>query len=119
MRARTAAPATVLAVLAALALTIGVGARQQSAGGAPQVQDEDFARAVKQWTTAPEFLSPLVDHLPRVPGIPSPKQILGHHIGAPKELTYYADIVRYYRALAAATPRVRVMTIGKTDEGRD
>ena len=33
-------------------------------------QDDDFARAVREWTTAPEFLSPLVDHLPRVPGDP-------------------------------------------------
>ena len=40
-------------------------------------------------------------------------------IGEPKKLTYYADILKYYRALAAATPRVKVMTIGKSNEGRD
>ena len=56
-------------------------------------------------------------HLPKVAGIPSPKDILGYHIGAPRKLTYYADIVKYYRALAAATPRVKVETIGKSDEG--
>ena len=84
------------------------------------VQDDpDFARAVKEWTTRPEFISPLVDHLPKVAGIPSPKDILGHHIGEPKKLTYYADILKYYRALAAATPRVKVVTIGKSNEGRD
>jgi hypothetical protein len=109
-----------IALLASVALTVGpVSAVQQGTGTARQQQDDDFARAVRDWTTAPEFLSPLVDHLPRVPGIPSPKEVLGHHVGAPKELTYYADILRYYRALAAATPRVKVMTIGKTDEGRD
>ena len=81
--------------------------------------DPDFARAVKEWTTRPEFMSPLVDHLPKVPGIPSPKDILGHHIGEPKKLTYYADILKYYRALAAATPRVKVVSIGKSNEGRD
>ena len=63
--------------------------------------------------------SPLVDHLPKVAGIPSPKDVLGHHIGEPKKLTYYADILKYYRALAAATPRVKVVTIGKSNEGRD
>ena len=68
---------------------------------------------VKEWTTRPEFISPLVDHLPKVAGIPSPKDVLGHHIGEPKKLTYYADILKYYRALAAATPRVKVVTIGK------
>src|SRR6185503_17541061 len=35
------------------------------------------------------------------------------------KLTYYADILKYYRALAAATPRVKVETIGKSDEGRE
>ncbi len=84
-----------------------------------QAQDEDFARAVKEWTTQPYFISPLVDHLPKVPGVPSPKDVLGHHIGQPATLTYYADILKFYRALAAATPRVKVETIGKSDEDRE
>ena len=81
--------------------------------------DEEFARLVREWTTRPEFLSPLVDHLPRVAGVPSPKDVLGYHVGQPKKLTYYADILKYYRALAAASPRVRVTTIGTSDEGRE
>jgi zinc carboxypeptidase len=84
-----------------------------------QPQDEEFAKLVAGWTTAPAYLSPLVDHLPKVPGIPSPKDVLGHHIGAPATLTYYADILKYYRALAAATPRVQVETIGRSDEDRE
>jgi zinc carboxypeptidase len=84
-----------------------------------QTQDEDFAKAVKEWTTQPYFISPLVDHLPKVQGIPSPKDVLGYHIGAPYKLTYYADILKYYRALAAATPRVKIESIGKSDEGRE
>src|SRR6478752_2267063 len=85
-----------------------------------QAQDEDFARSVKDWTTQPYFISPLVDHLPKVPGIPSPKDVLGYHVGAPAKLTYYADILKYYRALAAAAPnRVKVESIGKSDEGRE
>ena len=86
---------------------------------ASQPQDEEFAKLVAEWTTAPYYLSPLVDHLPKVKGIPSPKEILGHHIGAPATLTYYADILKYYRALAAATSRVKVETIGKSDEDRE
>ncbi|HSG07309.1 MAG TPA: M14 family zinc carboxypeptidase [Longimicrobiales bacterium] len=84
-----------------------------------QVQDEDFARSVAEWTTMPEFTSPLVDHLPKVAGVPSPKDVLGYHIGAPKKLTYYADILRYYRALEGASPRVKVLSMGATDEGRE
>lgn len=84
-----------------------------------QVQDEEFARLVKEWTPQSYFMSPLVDHLPKVKGIPTPKDVLGYHIGAPQKLTYYADILKYYRALAAATPRVKVETIGKSDEDRE
>jgi hypothetical protein len=84
-----------------------------------QPQDADFAKSVKEWTTQPYFISPLVDHLPVVKGIPTPKAVLGYHIGAPYKLTYYADILKYYRALAAATPRVKIETIGKSDEGRE
>jgi len=84
-----------------------------------QGHDAEFARLVKEWTTGPEFISPLVDHLPVAPGIPTPKDVLGYHVGAPQKLTRTSDIYRYYRALAAKSPRVKVTTIGKTDEGRD
>ncbi len=84
-----------------------------------QPMDPDFAAQVKQWTTKPEFSSPLVDHLPTSATIPSPKAILGHHIGEPTRLTYYADVLRYYQALASASPRVKIINIGKTEEGRD
>src|SRR5205085_11294506 len=78
-----------------------------------------FAKSVKEWTTRADFISPLVDHLPKVSGVPSPKDVLGHHIGEPKKLTYYADILKYYRALAAASPRVKVVTIGRSNEDRE
>ena len=81
--------------------------------------DPDFAKSVKEWTTRPEFISPLVDHLPKVADVPSPKDVLGYYIGQPKKLTYYDDIIRYYRALASKSPRVKVVEIGKTDEGRE
>ncbi len=83
-----------------------------------QPMDPDFAKTVKEWTTKPEFSSPLVDHLPKSGTVPSPKDILGHHIGAPKILSYYEDMLKYYRALAAKSPRVRLVDTGKTDEGR-
>jgi hypothetical protein len=84
-----------------------------------QTMDPDYAAQVKSWTTKPEFLSPLVDHLPKSSTVPSPKDVLGYYIGAPKKLTYYADVVGYYKALAAKSPRVKVISIGKTEEGRE
>jgi hypothetical protein len=104
-----------------LTATVGVPAQQwvTETRDPKQTQDEDFAKAYTEWTGEAKYGSPLVDHLPKVAGIPSPKDVLGYHIGAPRKLTYYADIVKYYEALAKATPRVKVEKIGKSDEGRD
>jgi len=102
-------------LVAALGGAFPVGAPAQGT----QAMDEDFAARVREWTTRPEFLSPLVDHLPLAAAVPSPKDVLGHHAGAPRELTYYAELLGYYRALAAASPRVTLMSAGLTDEGRE
>ncbi len=85
----------------------------------PQQMDDEFARLVKEWTTRPEFISPLVDHLPKSSTVPSPKDVLGYYAGAPKKLTYYSDLLKYYRTLEAKSPRVKVVSTGKTDEGRE
>src|SRR5262249_11942669 len=110
-----------LVLLAVVVAVIATPAQQMvtETRDASQPQDEEFARLVAEWTTEPYYLSPLVDHLPKVKGIPSPKDVLGHHVGAPATLTYYADILKYYRALAAATPRVKSRTIVKYDEDRE
>ena len=110
-----------LPVLIAVALTFvaASGSARLQLDADAQPQDEEFARLVKEWTTRPEFTSPLVDHLPKVAGIPSPKDVLGRHIGAPNHLTYYEQAVGYYRALAAKSGRVKVIPIGTTDEGRE
>ncbi len=84
-----------------------------------QQQDSIYSRNYSEWLPSPRHGSPLVDHLPVVQGVPTPRDFLGYHIGAPRQLTYYADQIRYYRALAAASPRVKIETIGQSDEGRE
>ena len=75
--------------------------------------------AIAAATTEPRFLSPWVADLPHSATVPSPTGYLGHIVGAPGELTRSAKIYGYYRALAAATPRVKVETIGRSEEGRE
>ncbi len=53
----------------------------------------------------------------RDPAVPLPAAVLGHRIG--DALTPHADLVRYARALAAASPRLTVATYGTTPEGRE
>src|SRR5688572_22073595 len=97
-----------------------------SSSAVPQAQkpvvsdDAEFAEFVRKATTRPEFLSPLVDHLPKKAGVPAPKDILGYHIGTEKKLTYVADQQKYFRALEKALPlRFKTDVVGKTEEGRD
>src|SRR5689334_5610340 len=84
-----------------------------------QQQDPEFAKLVKEWTTGPEFISPLVDHLPVAAGVPTTKDVLGYYVGTPKKLTHNADLLKYYRALEAKSPRVKVLSIGTSDENRE
>ena len=51
--------------------------------------------------------------------MPTPAKVLGDVAGAPDMLPYAEDVYRYFRMLAAASPRVKVFTIGKTEEGRE
>lgn len=81
--------------------------------------DEDFARSVREWTTRPEFLSPLVDHLPGSAAVPSPKEALGQHVGHPGVLHYSDEIYGYFNTLEANSNRVRLETIGRTEEGKE
>jgi hypothetical protein len=104
----------------ALILSSAVPEAQRPAPASVTTNDEDFAAFVKKATTKPEFLSPLVDHLPKKAGVPTPKDILGYHIGTEKKLTYVADQQKYFRALEKALPlRFKTEVVGKTEEGRD
>ncbi len=81
--------------------------------------DADATAKIRKYTTAPEFNSPLTDYLPASATVPSPSAVLGDVAGAPGILPYVADVNRYFRMLAAASPRVRVISIGKSEEGRE
>jgi len=81
--------------------------------------DADATAKIRQYTTAPEFNSPLTDYLPASATVPSPSAVLGDVAGAPGILPYTAEVNRYFRMLAAASPRVRVVSIGTSEEGRE
>jgi hypothetical protein len=86
---------------------------------AQQPIDQEYTAQIRRQTTEPFFLTPLVDHLPASTTVPSP---LGHHgyiAGAADVLTYPADVARYMRAVAAASPRVQVHSMGRSEEGRE
>jgi hypothetical protein len=81
--------------------------------------DEEYTRKIHEYTTEPFFLSPLVDYLPASSTVPTPKAVLGDIAGARNNLPYSKDVYAYMRLLAKSTPRVRVYSIGTTEEGRE
>jgi hypothetical protein len=86
---------------------------------APQKNDDAYTAKIKEYTTEPFFSTELVDHLPASDAVPAPDKVLGHIIGAPNVLTHTTDIDRYMRELEKATKRVKVFSIGRSEEGRE
>ena len=81
--------------------------------------DEEYTRKIREYTTEPFFLSPLVDYLPASATVPTPKAVLGDIAGARNNLPYSKEVYTYMRMLAKASPRVRVYSIGTSEEGRE
>ena len=81
--------------------------------------DEEYTKKIKEYTTEPFFSSPLVEYLPASKTVPTPKMILGDVAGAPGILPYAGEVYQYMRQLEKATPRVKVYSIGRTEEGRE
>src|SRR5688500_9723905 len=84
-----------------------------------QPVDEEYTRKIREYTTAPFFNSPLTEYLPASPNVPTPKVVLGDVAGAPGKLPYAAEVYNYMRMLEKASPRVKVYSIGTTEEGRE
>src|SRR5258708_8616342 len=80
--------------------------------------DEEYTKKIREYTTETFFNSPLTDYLPASPNVPTPKVVLGDVAGSPGKLHYAEDVYRYKRLLDKASPRVKVFSIGTTNEGR-
>src|SRR5258708_4616871 len=85
----------------------------------PDTSEPNSADEISKATTESRFLSPWVSYVPASSTVPSPRAFFGRIMGAPGEWVDSAKAYAYCRALAAASPRVRVFTIGKSEEGRD
>jgi hypothetical protein len=91
----------------------------QPARDPKQPIDDAYTAKIHKYTTEPYFSSPLVDYLPASKTVPTPEVVLGDIAGAPGILPYAEDVYKYMRLLEKATPRVKVFSIGTTEEGRE
>lgn len=99
-----------------LLLLLSVSSRPARA----QKNDNEYTKKIREFTTAPYFMTELVDHLPSSDKVPAPDKVLGYISGTPNKLTYTKDLYRYYRELAKSSPRVRIFTAPeRSEEGRE
>ena len=105
------------ASLALLSLLFMTGAPAQTV--APDTAEAGSVADIARATTEPRFSSPWVSYVPASATVPSPSRYFGRIAGAPGELVDSAQAYAYARALAAASPRVKVFSIGRSEEGRE
>ncbi len=86
---------------------------------AQQAVDKEYTAKIAEYLQDKRISTELVDYLPASSTVPTPLKVLGHIIGTPGVLDRTADIYKYFDAIDAASPRVKVWRIGKTEEGRD
>jgi Zinc carboxypeptidase len=114
---------TLALATALVALTGATGSMQSPANpyvrDPKQPVDEAYTKKLKEYTTEPFFTSPLVDYLPASKTVPTPQVVLGDIAGAPGKLPYSHEVYQYLRMVEKASPRVKVYSIGKTEEGRE
>ena len=51
--------------------------------------------------------------------VPTPTQVMGFAPGTERKLADFAHVSSYFKALAEASPHVRLFTIGESTDGRD
>jgi hypothetical protein len=111
-----------VSLLARLAAAVGLvtGALGMPTAAAAQSDlDTTYTRLIRDFTSDARFLPATVATMPMSATVPSPRKHFGTIIGAPSVMHRSSEIYGYFRALAAATPRVRVENLGTTEEGRD
>jgi hypothetical protein len=86
---------------------------------AQDVNDAGYGKKIREYTTEPFFLPPAVDHLPASKTVPTPEKFFGTIAGAPNVLHYSKALANYLRALEKTSKRIKVLTLGKSEEGRE
>src|SRR3954468_10471308 len=87
-----------------------------------QPNDAEYTAKIRELTpTDPKwkFTTELVDHLPASVTVPSPLKVLGYVPGTIGKLSRTEDLNKYFRAVGAASPRVKIFSLGMSEEGRE
>src|SRR4029079_5465945 len=84
--------------------------------------DSIYSARIKELTpTDPrwKFTTELVETLPASASVPTPLKVLGYVPGTIGKLSHVAELNKYFKALADASPRTKLYSFGMSDEGRE
>ena len=90
--------------------------------GSQQAIDSAYSARIKELTpTDPhwKFTTELVETLPASATVPTPLKVLGYVPGTIGKLSHVAEINKYFNAVASSSPRTKLYSFGKSDEGRE
>ena len=102
-------------LIVALAAIPCIGTAQQPIDSAYSAQIRELTPTDPKW----KFTTELVETLPASNTVPTPLKVLGYVPGTIGRLSHVADINRYFRAVADASPRTKLFSFGMSDEGRE
>ena len=105
-----------------VSLALALAVLAPSAIRAQQPNDSAYTARIRELTPTDstwKFTTELVDHLPASATVPTPLKVLGYVPGTIGRLAYVEELNRYFRAVEKASPRVRVFSLGMSDEGRE
>jgi hypothetical protein len=89
---------------------------------AQQALDSAYTAKIRELTPTDsvwKFSTEFVDYLPASNSVPTPLAALGYVPGTIGRLSYVADINRYFKAVADASPRAQLFSLGMSDENRE
>ena len=113
---------TNLRLLAGAALAGAVSVLSPVRVAHAQANDAEYTAKIRELTSTDpkwKFTTELVDHLPASKSVPTPLKGLGYVPGSPGHLSHVAEINAYFRSVERASPRVKVFSLGKSEEGRE
>ncbi len=102
--------------LTAMSIAIpGIASSQQQIDSAYSSRIKALTPTDPHW----KFTTELVETLPASTTVPTPLKVLGYVPGTIGRLSHVAEINRYFNAIASSSPRTKLFSFGKSDEGRE
>src|SRR6476620_8737388 len=104
-----------LAILGAALLAPGVITAQQPIDSVYSAKIKELTPTDPHW----KFTTELVETLPASSTVPTPLKVNGYVPGTIGKLSHVAELNKYFKAIADASPRTKLYSFGMSDEGRE